>query len=276
MVELKVVEVPEKVFDKILNLYPTRVKVMDDIWNCFNGTPEDKKLIYTNSREWIVCQEYILNYVSQLLYNKECIVGCSDWKQVRVRKVIDLDYIQPTYNGSYCYDKIMKIITKSYTEEEVKEIFNTHSINKDKYLKQYHYYYCADLGKIYTFENCVKYDINGAHAKAVIDLFPKAEKELLELYNKKNEYKAKGDFSNANKIKALFNYFVGMLCRKGYRGTYNYIVNSITRKLFDTLEEVNGLLLYANTDSLVISNPTKKLPHSIELGEFKLEAEGNM
>ena len=276
MVELKLIEVPEKIFDKILEIYPSKIKFVKDIWSYFCGSPDDKKTIYTDQNEWIVCQEYILDYVSQLIFGKDCITGCTNWKQVRVRKVIGLNHVQQTYNGSYCYNYIIKILSKYYSLEEIDEIFNSHSAEYDKSLAQYHHYYDCDAGELVEFNNCVKYDINGAHASAVIKLFPKAKDDLLELYSKKDKLKQRGDLDGANKVKALFNYFVGMLCKKGYRCTYNYIVQSITKQLLDMRHKVGGMLIYANTDSFCVKNPINVLKPSTELGEFKLEGFGDM
>lgn len=276
MVELTLIEVPEKIFDMILDKYPAKIKYTKDIWNCFCGTPIDKRPIYTDNTEWIVCQEYILDYISELVYGKECITGCTSWKQVRIRKVVGLNNIQRTYNGSYCYNYIMRIISKYYNKDEIDNIFCSHSSQYDDNLKQWHYSYLCDVGELIELDNCVKYDINGAHASAVVELFPKAKDELLKLYNKKDEFKKKGKLDEANKIKALFNFFVGMLKRKGYEGTYNYIVQSITKKLKSTRYDLGGVLIYANTDSICLMNPDKKLKHSKEIGEFKLEGEGTM
>lgn len=275
MTELKLIEVPEEVFNYILENWSSRVEISHSIQkSCFCGT-SNKNKIYTDNYEWIVCSEYILNYVSNVLYNKDCIKGATHWKQVRVRKQ-DVEHITQTYNGSYCYNYIMRIVGKYYTKEEIEEIFNTHSREYDAALKQIDRKVHIEFNKIYKFENCYYYDINGAHSYMVMSLFPKAKKDLMALYRKKNYYKKKGDMDGYNKIKALFNYFVGELCNKGYRGTYNYIVQETTKRINAATDELGGIVLYIKTDSIVVSNPVKTLNTSNELGDFKLEGSGTM
>lgn len=272
MVELKLLELPEKDFNEILNLFPGKVQKVNNIYDYFCGSPGNKKPIFTDGNEWIVCQEYIVDYVSN------CIEGCTTWKQIRVRKNVTLNKPQKTYNGSYCYNYIMKIVKKYYSEDDIVDIMNKHSYEKTDSSddKQFHYYYNCKQYEITKLKNCYKYDINGAHAFAVFNLFPKAKEDLQKLYNKKDEYKAKGNIEESNKIKALFNYFVGELCNKGYRNTYNYIIKKVTDVLVQVMKITDGQLVYANTDGFVVSNPKKLLPPSNEIGMFKLEGSGDM
>ena len=71
--------------------------------------------------------------------------------------------------------------------------------------------------------------------------------------------------------KCYANYFCGMLCKKGYRKTFNWITNRTHDILFDMMDKLGGTILYAKTDGFFISNPNNVLPTSKELGKFKLE-----
>lgn len=276
MVELKIVEIPQSIFDYILDSYPTKVRVKNNIRSYFNGTKENKQLIYTDGIEWIVCQESRLNYASQQILGTDCISGCTTWKQVRLRLQPESKVVKSLYNGSYCYNYIMKIVKKYYTSEEIEEIYNTHSREKDENLKQYHYRPNLPKNKIYSFDNCYYYDINGAHSYMVMELFPKCKKELLKLYERKNYYKKVGKLEEAEKIKCIFNYFVGELCNKNHRGTYNYIVQETTKRLLNTMDYLDGVVIYSNTDSIIVQNPKRLINTSDILGEYKLESSGRV
>ena len=113
----------------------------------------------------------------------------------------------------------------------------------------------------------MKYDINGAYAKALCDIFPKAKTEIIKIYN---ERKTKPE------NKALINYFVGMLCKKNYRKTFNWIVQKVRKKVEEAITYTGGILLYANTDGYAVSAPDRIINTTSLLGDFKLEYTGDI
>ena len=274
---LKSLEVSAEVFDKILYDYEEHVLLKHDFNNYMCGYSENtglsKNNIVYNGDNKLICREYVVNGYT------DAIEGCTTWKQIIVirNEELENDEIEKTVSGKQAWNTIMRHIKKFYTDQEIETIFKEHSLyslTKDQ--KQQH----SDSTtiatfKIFKYKNTYKYDINGAHADAVIELFPKARKLLLWLYNKKDKLKQQGKEKEANKIKNLFNYFVGYLCRMGYRPTYNWIVARTTAILTEAEDQVGGTLLYVNTDGFLVYNTTKTLVTSKNLGDMKLEACGD-
>ena len=67
-----------------------------------------------------------------------------------------------------------------------------------------------------------------------------------------------------------------MLKRKGFAGTYYWVVNRTNEIMNKALDEIGGKKLYINTDGFIVKNPVKLIKHSTELGEFKLEHSGDV
>lgn len=282
-VELKTKRISVDIFNYILTEFSTKIKFSDKIHQEFCGSKysgHSKRYIYTDNCKYLVCTEDILNYASLQVCGVQCIYGATTWKQVRCIKDEDTNGTKSEYNGSYCYNYIMKIVKRYYTNEEIEEIYHSHSRDYDEGYKQYHYMTELEYDKIVKYDDCYFYDINGAHSYMLMELFPKARKDLLKLYSRKNYYKKIGDKENYDKIKSLFNYCVGELCNKKdsngnyFRGTYNYIVQETTKRAFNTMDILGGTVLYANTDSILVHKPDRKLEVSDDLGGFKLEGEG--
>lgn len=273
---LKSLEVSAEVFDKILYDYEEHVLLKHDFSNYMCGYSENtglsKNNIVYNGDNKLICREYVVNGYT------DAIAGCTTWKQIIVirNEELENDKVESTISGRLAWNTIMRHIKKFYTEEEIETIFKEHSLyNPNKKQKQVHIDTNVMPNKIFKYNNTYKYDINGAHADAVIELFPKAKKLLLWLYNKKDKLKAQGKKSEANKIKALFNFFVGYLCKMGYRPTYNWIVARTTTLLDQAMDYVGGVVLYANTDGFLVHNPDNLLITSKNLGDMKLEASGD-
>lgn len=193
------------------------------------------------------------------------------WLQCIFNRAEDTNVVlEEEVSGTTAFNYIYNIIKKYYTDDEIKRIFWSHSAEEDEEKKQYQYHILRGRDgsyKIHKYDNCYKYDINGAHTDAIIALFPKAKDELLELYKQRKQNP---------KIKKYFNYFVGYLCCMGYRKTYNWIVQRTTDKLFEAIDYLDGQVIYANTDGVCVQNPSKLIEHSTELGKFKLEYEGTV
>jgi hypothetical protein len=266
--QLPTYEVRDDIFDKILYELEYRVeKVAPEFFSELIYGYENKNTIYyeitEDGNEYLICKESVVNSYTDMLPD------CTNWKQCRVRKVSNTESkLQHTITGSRAYYTLRKILNRYYADHEINFIFSKHSAEYDENLIQVHHNLTAcEQGKIYNFRNCYKYDINGAHCAAIVEMFPKAEKELLRLYE---ERKIKPE------NKQLFNYAVGELCRKGFRTTYNWIVQRTTKKLNRAILTCGGSLLYANTDGFIVQDPEDYLETSKILDDFKLEYQGNV
>lgn len=266
-------------FNKILDYYPSDVVYVkpDDIYSYFCGTYVkgiSTKKIYTDNEQYIILPEILLNGLF------DNIKGCTEFKQVVVRLDITMEHVTRDYTGSWCYSQLLKILKKVYTTDEIEEILHSYdNIEYNDGLKQFHYNFDQfeiNPDVIYELSCCTKYDINGAHEYALIEMFPKAKDLLLKQEELKQKAKKSGDKETVRRIKSIFNYCVGFLKRKGYVGAYNFIVQKTTTTLFNAIEEVDGELLYANTDGFLVKDEKHRLPTSTKLGEFKLEHEGNV
>ena len=261
-IRIKSFELSDEIFDKILYDFSSRIKIVPSTDPYLYGY-KNKNDIYYDNKEYLICKEYIINYYC---HNIEY---CTDWKQVRVRRVENkTEKISNNIDGQRAWQFMLNLLENYYSYEEIKNIFNNYTVEYNKEYAQYHYNYpCNTNKKVFKFENCYKYDINGAHCDAIAEMFPLAKKAILVLYaNRKTK--------PVNK--EIINYFVGMLARKGFRLTYNWIVQRTTKLLYKAMDITGGKMIYANTDGYVISMPDNLLNTSKELGDFKLEYSGDI
>lgn len=216
----------------------------------------NKKMIIYNGNDKLICREMYVDPAAKTAL----------WKQVIVKKDDALN--KNTFNkemmGSTAWHNMLKILKKYYTEDELLAIFanNTH-----EQCKPLHFNPSKIGNAVYKYSNCYKYDINSAYASAYITLFPKAHDDIMALYLGRHE--------NPDNKKIL-NFFNGMLKRKGFAGTYYWVVNRTNEIMNKALDEVGGLKLYINTDGFIVKNPAKLIKHSTELGKFKLEHSGDV
>lgn len=259
---LKAIQVSADVFEAILYSFNDYINEVDCIDSYMNGY-EDKHIIYKEPNQLII-QAYKLNW----LCKQEVIPTAEDWKQIIVRCVGGLgeNTIVPTdISGPQAKKYIEEqVIFKKYSEEEYKEILEEHYESEDEELKQQHYVY-TQLDHILTFENCYYYDINNAHGSALLELFPRCEKIINNMYEHRKD--------NDGLHKKHFNYYWGMLGKKGSetRGAYNWVVHRTTKILTELANKVEGLNIYINTDGIMVSDPINPIESSAKLGEFKLE-----
>ena len=258
--ELKKYDVSPFIFEDILNKFQNRVKIVsnNELENYFKGY-DNKKTIYYNGSDCLICQEYILrNYIDEKL---------SDWKQAIVRKSEGTKGIEDSLSGLRAYTMMMKLLKRFYTNDELEECFKTHEAEYDEEKAQVHYVIYQEKFKIEKYENCYQYDINSAHAFCLMEIFPKAAKEIERLYIERKEKPIN---------KKILNYFVGFFCRRDHRKTYNWIVQKTTSKLLKAITYCGGSILYANTDGFIVTNPKNKLETSKKIGDFKLEYQGDV
>lgn len=213
------------------------------------------KIIFIKSTGDIICPEYVLDFYID--YFK-----LPSWKQVRLIPSPNRNLtIEPTIDGPTAWLFVMRVLSRYYSMKEIDDILQAFCDSKETVDKQFHYTYPIASQNVQKLALCVKYDINGAHADAICEMFPKAKKDLESLYRKSKMY---------------LNLFVGMLQHNNYSGAYWHIVDRTTKKLFKAMDYVGGTLVYANTDGFAVMNPKQELPTSTELGDFKLEHRGNI
>ena len=260
--ELRAWKVSPAIFDKILTRYADKVVEVDDLTPYKNGTPFNASIYYDGIKQ-IVCRENIL------LNN-----GAPDWYQCIAIWDINLkgETYQQAITGGMAWKMFKEKMLRHYTAEEFNDCLNKVSVEYDAKINQLHFAYYAPRNApqrycILRFANCYEYDINGAYASILVDIFPKAKKEILTLYNERKLKPLNKD---------IINYAVGMMCRTGYRGAYNYIVQRIRKQMETEVKRVGGRLVYANTDGFVVASPKQKLYVSNDIGQFKLEYAGDV
>ena len=261
MIRIKCFDIRDDIFDSILKDHISNVKIVDSI-EPYSGGYNNKQDIYYDGKEYLICLEYIVNYYC------DCIPDCTEWKQCKIRRTENTEkLLNKTIDGSRAYFLLMELLHRYYTDKEIEQCLNSHEAEYSEEYKQFHYMYDLEQGYIERIDNCLYYDINGAHNDALIEIFPKAKHALTNLYISRHD--------NPN-YKAIVNYGVGMLCRKGHRKTYNWIVQRTTKSLYKAMDLVKGILVYANTDGFVISAKNSDIVASKDLGEFKIEYSGEV
>lgn len=260
---IKTFEIKADLFDALIADYRWSVKIVDTVEPYMCGYDGPEKVVY-DGREWAIAPIYIVHHYAA------SVAPDHHWKQCRIRRVENMEReALKTTNGGYAWNYMIKLLAKFYVggEEDVYEQLRKHEAEYDPGLKQYHYAYPVPTYKIKRLENCYYYDINGAHCDALTEIFPEADLSLKLLYAKRKKDPV---------VKAYINYFVGMLCKKGFRKTYNWIVQRTTRKLYAIMDECGGVPVYANTDGLIVRMPENILAPSKKLGDVKMEYAGDV
>lgn len=258
--ELKAWKVSPAIFDGILSQYSDRVVKVDDLTQYKKGTPFNATIYYDGMSEMVLRENILLN-------NK-----APDWYQCVALLDVNLEDKQykQAITGGMAWKLFREKIMKHYTAEEFDTCCYDHNVEYDAKLNQMHFSYflprnAPQRNCILRFGNCYVYDINSAYASILLDIFPKAKGTILKLYNERKTKPINKD---------IINYAVGMMCRKGYRGTYNYIVQRIRQQMNEAVKKTSGRLVYANTDGFVVASPKHLLSTSKNIGEFKLEYVG--
>lgn len=264
-ITLKRFDLDEESFEKIRYIFGGffRTVSKNEFESCYKGYA-DKDII--KHCEYID-GEYFIITEKRLQYALGLERTARNWRQVICRKCQgQKNNIEESIDGSRAYAAMMKLLRTVYTKNEIDECLRSHEAEYNKDLIQVHYT-SPSFGRIKRFKNCRKYDINGAHQAALIKIFPKAKEIITTLYLER-------------KVKPInkkyINYFVGMLKRKGYEKTYNWIVQTVSKTLLSAIEATKGLLVYANTDGFIVTKYENIIPTSTNLGEFKLEYEGDV
>lgn len=261
MITLKKYDVNEIVFENILSTFKEHIKVVPTI-DPYRGGYRNSLDIYYDGKEYLVMRECELQYSIGDGFSSDCTY----WKQVVVRKTRQNDKIQAGVDGLHAWNYVNRILDKYYTKSEIEECLNTHTAEYDYDKAQVHYN-IEVKSMLMIFDDCYKYDINGAHNDALCEIFPKAREEFEWLFKHRKD--------NPH-YKSYVNYYVGFLCKRNHRLTYNWIVQRTTKILNDAIEYTEGRLIYANTDGFIVHRPKHLIQHSDELGKFKEEYKGQV
>ena len=260
LIMLHRVSLSDHLFNKVLTVFDSHVIDIPprsfEMYKC--GYPQ-KTTIYRCNDEFI-CPGQLINAVSE----RESVPYKDDWMQFicRVDPLIDdILGVKTDVTGVFAWNTFKKKLLNFYTESEFESALNSHVADFDENKKQQHYLRYTAPGRVERFKNVIYYDINNAHGSALLDIFPRAESIIREMYAHRRD--------NDGAYKKIFNYFVGMLTRRGFRKTYNWIVQRTTALLKRHLIAVDGDPIYINTDGAIISNAHAPLDGSDELGEFK-------
>lgn len=239
-------------YDKIIKTFPEFVVYTSASKYIATGYSQKSVIVVDIEEHSLICKGSFLNYV---IGEKKL----TSWKQMFcvTDNSLEVNEVEPLPFASQANSKIDRIIKKSYTEEEIEEIYDEHSIEDGKKIKHLLLPERFLDDKIHKFTDCVYYDINGAHTDALCELFPKCKKEFMKLHK------------NGGKI--YINIFVGDLCNRGRRGVYNWIVARTREYLDDIIDISDGEVIYANTDGVIIHHPINYLETSSEVGAFKSE-----
>lgn len=252
--ELRAWKISPQLFDKILVDNADYVIKVDDMEPYLCGT-RFKASIYYDNRNKLVVPEHLI------------IDGAEEWRQcicIRSEALTGAAY-QQAITGGIAYRTFKNLMLKTYSSKDYERRLQLFSADYSTRLNQIHFEWQREAGVIYKYEHCVKYDMNGAYAFALIEIFPDAADDIMRLYRER-------EIKPVNKD--IINYYVGMLCKTGCRGTYNYIVQQVRRRMDYEIDYCGGVLLYANTDGFAVYDPEIPLATSKELGDFKLEYSG--
>ena len=239
-------------YEKIIKTFPDFVLYTSASKYIASGYSQKSVIVVDTEEHSLICKGSVINYITG---NKRLV----SWKQMFcvTDNSLEEGEIEPLPYSFQANSKIDSIINKKYTDDEIDEIYNKHSLEYGKTIK---HQLLPDRfldDRVHKFTDCVYYDINGAHTDALCELFPRCKKEFMKLHK------------NGGKI--YINIFVGDLCNRGRRGVYNWVVDR-TRKYLDEIIKVSGgEVIYANTDGVIIHHPINYLETSSEVGAFKSE-----
>lgn len=173
-----------------------------------------------------------------------------------------------------------------YTETEIDEIFKKFEKDDSSIIKRNVDAFLPLNSKneieVVKFENCYEYDMNAAYFSALVEIFPKLKDDLINWYEHRHD--------NNDYYKRVINYYIGTLTITDSKlsdasdkriswthpKTRHWIVDHITNKMMEFMEKIGGTVLYANTDGFIVQNPKIIPDNSDNLGEFSLEAKGDL
>ena len=246
------IKIDSDTYNDVLTNFPKYIE-RDDISQYFAKGYPDKRIIKLDKvHSAFIIQAYRL---------KNRPGNIKDWQQVVCVLDDSLDGnndIRTLPYANQANSVIKKILRKHYKDTEIESILTAHSVNERR--KPLHMLMPMDChdGRIHKFTDCAYYDINGAHTDALCEMFPLARDELVALHH--------------NGGKDYINIFVGDLCNNNHRGTFDWIVERTRKQIEDIYKEAGGIIIYANTDGIILWHPNKTLKTSDEIGQIKSES----
>lgn len=261
----------------------------DDFFKLERGyQPKYGHTVYTDCYGSHEGKEYLIVSGRALIYYTDKYDLFTDWKQYILYK--DLNRAEPDFEkegqksitGPRALHTLMKVVKKHYTYDQIKDIFHSHEAEYDPDLIQIHrnnYH----TNRILKYEDCYEYDLNAAYGDAFIALFPEAKKEIQWMFDHRHDtIKGVGNF-----YKAVLNYSSGCLNSQHewntsvsepyyFPKTYNWIVQRVRKRIDEAIDYVGGEVIYANTDGFIVSAPERHITPSKEIGQFKLEFQGDV
>ena len=248
------ISIDSNTYNAILDMYPKYVEYVENLHDYLaRGYSDKRKILVEDSTKTLIIQGYRIPNITMI----------NDWMQIVCTCDESLDSPQEVKIVPYANQANSliekKILSKYYTKDEIVQCLNDHSLKVRR--KPLHILLPTTYhdGHVHKFNNCVYYDTNGAHTDALCEIFPKAKRELIRLH-----HNAKKDYINI---------YVGDLCNRGFRGTFDWIVERTRSFIEDVYNRVGGgLIIYANTDGIIIYNPKNKLATSTKIGDIKSES----
>lgn len=208
------------------------------------------------------------------------------WKQIICIKDSEQkeDVIFDTIGPIDAVKRVAYKLKTVYTDSEIEECYRKHEAeaNEAEILK-HNIITSGGLEKdvIYKFTDCVYEDKNGAYNSKLAVIFDK----LSSWFNYLNDHR----HDNHNEYKLMSNFFVGCMTqnkkkfidgkptRNIHPKTRFWIIREITNEMNERMNATGkDRLLYLNTDGYIVQHPKKQLPTSDKMGDFKLEAKGDV
>lgn len=276
--QLRRISISEESFLKVLNSSHFTEKV-DNILDYALGY-KDKHVIRYNDDMLIVRYNFLV-YCGIL--SEDELDESKYWYQVIcVRNNAQVEKATGLLNPAASCRRVKKILHEHYTDKEIEEIYHQHENESSNII---HIGIQSEKYKILKFDNCYYYDASGAYGSELAAMFPLCHDDFnyrhIHRHDNNNEYKNDFNFfvgcltQNEKKREALIK--AGKTTRKIYPKTRHYIVNRITDKVLKLEEKLNPeLIIYANTDGIVVQNPKHIVKPSNEMGGFKLEYQGTI
>lgn len=278
---LKRLSINEKAYRTILKKLDGCTEQVNDIRPYEKGYRDTLVVRYTNNV--IICDEFWLEFCGILKNTKK-----RRWYQyycVYDPNVEQVELAKEEMSPVVACKMVNKVIHEKLTEEERIARFTNPKNEEEKGYILHEPLVVTDIGKIEIFEDCYYYDMNGAYAGELIKMFPECREKFEDMFMHRHD--------NNNRLKKVFNYYVGCLTQNDikrqaeidagrtprtiYPKTRNHIINNITRKVERYAVKLKPTkTLYINTDGLIVQTPKNVLPSQTDIGTFKIEHQGRI
>lgn len=264
-------------FEAILSTYSYKAKRVSSVSEYLSQKIPYKDIIYDD--EYLICSQKHIEFVLDDIVTDDR----RDYRQFvcRLDEEQDKPFIEDLTPiiAKACIHR--KLHEAGLTNEDIDARLDQFKKTKEEHKPQWHFN-SYPKEHIALYKNCYYYDINKAHSECLSIIFPEIKDYLIDLARR-----AKTD----KRLKNIPNYYVGLLAhdRKDDNGkvvkeakhkeTYYWIVDYVANKLekfYYSLDDINTQVRYANTDGVIIQNPTSTPAGSDKFGEFKLEYAGDL